>query len=60
MSILRCFEVVSSLKIISFKSELIGIRIEDQAISKLADVLGCKVGSFPTSYLSLPLCLGTV
>lgn len=55
MSILRHFEVVSSLKIIFFESELIGIiRVEDQAISKLADVLGCKVGSFPTSYLSSP------
>lgn len=40
-AILLCFEVVSSWKINFFKSQLIGIRVEDQAISKLADVFGC-------------------
>ena len=38
---LLCFEVVSSWKINFFKSQLIGIRVEDQAISKLADVFSC-------------------
>lgn len=37
--------------------------MDDEAISKLEEVLVCKVGSFdafPTSNLGLPLCLGSV
>ena len=57
-AILFCFEAVSRLKINFLKTELIGIRFEDSALCQLADVLGCKVGTFPVKFLGLPLCLG--
>lgn len=52
-----CFEAVSGLKISFFKSMPIGIRVGDSHLHQYAGVLGCKVGSFPTLYLGLPLCL---
>ena len=55
---LICFEAVSRLKINFFKSELIGIRVMDLVLRQLAEVLGCRVGSFPVKCLGLPLCLG--
>ena len=57
-AILICFETVSGLKINFFKSKLIGIKVEESLISHLARILGCKVGSFPATYLGLPLCRG--
>lgn len=41
-----------------FKSEVIGVCTNDIQMGKLANVIGCKIGSLPTSCLSLPLCLG--
>ena len=46
-AILICFEAVSGLEINFFKSELIGIRVEESLIRKFAKILGCKVGTFP-------------
>lgn len=43
-----CFKLVSSLKINVQKSELIHIE-------EVKEVVGCKVGILPASYLSLPL-----
>ena len=48
------FEALSSLKINLNKSEIIPIGPVDNA-EELATELGCKTGSFPTSYLGLPL-----
>lgn len=59
-SILLGFEVVSGLKVNFFKSELIGIRMEDSMLSKYAEILGCRVADLPASYLGLPLCVGSV
>ena len=58
-AILICFEAVSGLKINFFRSELIGVRVGEAFLYKYADLFGCKVGSFPASYLELPLCLGS-
>ena len=57
---LLCFEAVSGLKDNFFKSELIGIRMEKSQLHKYADISRCTVGDLPTSYLGLPLCVGSV
>eukprot|EP00268_Persea_americana_P013886 TRINITY_DN16150_c0_g1_i1.p1 TRINITY_DN16150_c0_g1~~TRINITY_DN16150_c0_g1_i1.p1 ORF type:complete len:125 (+),score=16.77 TRINITY_DN16150_c0_g1_i1:1730-2104(+) len=54
-----CFEAVSGLKANFFKSELIGIRSKKSMFLKYADILSCMMGDPPTSYLGLPLCLGS-
>ena len=48
------FEALSGLKINLNKSEIIPIGTVDN-VEELASELGCKVGSFPTSYLGLTL-----
>ena len=57
---LVCFAAVSGLKINFFKSELIGMRVEDALLTHYADILGCKVGHLSSSYLELLLCPGSV
>lgn len=57
-AVLWRFEVVLGLRANFHKSEPLGIRVEEESISLFAKILGCKVGSFPTSYLCLPLCIG--
>ena len=52
--LLMRFEALSDLKINLEKSELIPMgRVSN--VDPFADELGCKVGSLPTTYLSLPL-----
>ena len=52
--LLMWFEALSGLKINLEKSELIPVgRVSN--VDSLADELGCKVGSLPTTYLGLPL-----
>ena len=51
---LMWFEAVSGLKINLNKSEIIPLRRVDN-VESLAVELGCRVGSLPTRYLSLPL-----
>lgn len=34
---------------VNFKSELLGMRVEDQLNIRFTDILGHKVGSFPTT-----------
>ena len=48
------FEALSRLKMNLNKSEIIPIGTVDN-VEELSSELGCKVGSFPTSYLGLPL-----
>lgn len=52
--ILRCFEVVSGLKINLAKSGIYSVG-ENCDIVSLAWLLGCIIGSLPASYLGLPL-----
>ncbi|XP_059664285.1 uncharacterized protein LOC132310063 [Cornus florida] len=55
---LRCiliwFQVVSGLKVNVGKSVLVPVG-EVPEIETFADILGCRTGSFPISYLGLPL-----
>ncbi|RVW12507.1 hypothetical protein CK203_082433 [Vitis vinifera] len=48
------FEAISRLKVNLSKSEAIPVG-EGVPMETLAPVLGCKIGSLPTSYLGLPL-----
>ena len=52
--ILMWFEAMSGLKINLAKSEIIPIGPVNNLV-ELASELGCNIGSFPTSYLGLPL-----
>ena len=55
-----CFEAVSGLKVNFCKSEVIGLRTEEPLLFKVSDIMGCKTGDLPTSYLGMPLCPGRV
>ena len=60
VAILRCFEAISGLRINFSKSSILKVSIEDTSLHHYATILGCKVDSFPSTYLGLPLCLDTV
>lgn len=49
---------VSGLKMNFHKSVLAGILVEDHLLGRVALILGCQVGTFPLSYLGLPLSGG--
>lgn len=53
--ILESFCLISGLKINKAKCSLVGINSENPNVERLAEVLGCGVGSWPLSYLGLPL-----
>ena len=54
-STLICFEAVSGLNIKFCKSELIGIRVEEDLVHHYSKILGCKVGHLPTFLYGPPL-----
>ena len=53
--VLSCFEQVSGMKINYSKSELIPIGMDVKESTPFAEVLGCRMGSFPIKYLGIPL-----
>ena len=53
--ILRCFEISFGLRINLSKSMLVGIGTSNDEVKLLALKLLCKAGSFPFSYLGLPI-----
>ena len=53
--ILRCFELISGLKINFSKSVIAGVNIPVAEINEIAGILKCKAGDFPLTYLGLPL-----
>ncbi|CAN1270601.1 Putative ribonuclease H protein At1g65750 [Linum perenne] len=54
LAILICFEAVTGLKVNVHKSVMYTIGEVDDG-EGLAKILGCSLGSFPTTYLGLPL-----
>ena len=52
--ILIWFEAVSGLRVNLSKSSILPVGQVDN-IQLLAGILGCSIGSFPSSYLGLPL-----
>lgn len=53
--LLRWFQHMSGLKINFEKSMLCGVKVQDQTVQDLANILGCKEGKLPMKYLGLPL-----
>ncbi|CAL5411220.1 unnamed protein product [Camellia sinensis] len=53
--ILRCFEVLSGLKINYHKSVVCGVGLPDEASKEFADKFNCLHQSLPLKYLGLPL-----
>ncbi|KAL4586081.1 hypothetical protein LXL04_010712 [Taraxacum kok-saghyz] len=53
--ILRCFYLASGLKVNLNKSKVFGVGVEDEEIADLAGILNCDSGTFPFTYLGLPL-----
>ena len=43
------------LKINTSKTILLGLGIEEQFVTSLANSMGCEVGLWPTTYLGMPL-----
>ncbi|XP_028118943.1 uncharacterized protein LOC114316485 [Camellia sinensis] len=52
--VLRCFEIMSGLKINFHKSVICGVGVSTEVINEMATVLNCKVKSLPLTYLGLP------
>lgn len=53
--ILRCFELVSGLKINFHKSSICGIGVPESELEEFASRLHCKYRKLPLMYLGLPL-----
>ncbi|XP_035845953.1 uncharacterized protein LOC118492204 [Helianthus annuus] len=55
--LLRWLNLVSGLKVNYHKCKLFGIGVNAEEIERLARVLRCEVGSFPFTYLGIPIGL---
>ena len=55
--ILNIFYIASGLKINIHKSNIFGVGVSNNEIVSMAACTGCKPGSFPFSYLGLPIGL---
>ncbi|XP_071705014.1 uncharacterized protein [Rutidosis leptorrhynchoides] len=55
MKLLKCFELNSGLKVNYNKSNLFGVGVDKDEVIEMTDVFGCKMGSFPMTYLGLPI-----
>ncbi|CAL5392116.1 unnamed protein product [Camellia sinensis] len=53
--ILRCFELISGLKINYHKSVVCGVGVKEDILVELTGKLNCKAGSLPLNYLGIPL-----
>ena len=53
--ILLCFEIISGLKINFLKSEVIVLGASPQEQARVANLLNCKTGFFPFTYLGFPI-----
>nr|KYP48496.1 Putative ribonuclease H protein At1g65750 family [Cajanus cajan] len=52
-AVLRCFELISGLKINFHKSCLMGLNVDNNFMHMASSFLNCKVGAFPFCYLGL-------
>ena len=52
--LLLCFQAVTGLKVYVLKSEMVPVG-EVHNVHALAEILGCRIGSLPMSYLNMPL-----
>ncbi|GJZ21486.1 putative RNA-directed DNA polymerase, eukaryota, reverse transcriptase zinc-binding domain protein [Tanacetum coccineum] len=51
--LLRCFYMVSGLKINVHKSKLLGVNVPDEEVSNMALVIGCGIAMLPMMYLGV-------
>ncbi|XP_058076385.1 uncharacterized protein LOC131224966 [Magnolia sinica] len=56
---LRCFEAVSGLSINMSKFKLFRIHLSVEEVNKFSNILGCPSVTFPSSYVGLPLVVGS-
>lgn len=54
-AVMRIFEIVSGLKVNFAKSRLIGVNVDEEWLSHMADLLNCGKGQIPFKYLGLPV-----
>ncbi|XP_038717989.1 uncharacterized protein LOC120011040 [Tripterygium wilfordii] len=52
--VLRCFELISGLKVNYHKSSLVGIGVQADRVTRVADLLQCQT-ELPMKYLGMPL-----
>ena len=55
IGLLRCFYVISGLKINVSKSKILGLGVDVLESRGMAEVLGCGVADLPFSYLGVPV-----
>ncbi|XP_071729052.1 uncharacterized protein [Rutidosis leptorrhynchoides] len=55
LKLLKCFEFASGLNINYNKSNLYGVEVDTSEVEDMARLFGCKVGTFPCTYLGLPI-----
>ncbi|CAL5438187.1 unnamed protein product [Camellia sinensis] len=53
--VLRCFEIMSALKINFHKSVVCGVGVSKELLDSCAAVLNCKTKTLPLKYLGMPL-----
>ncbi|CAL5367336.1 unnamed protein product [Camellia sinensis] len=53
--LLRCFEVLSGLRINYHKSVVCGVGLHDECLNEIASLLNCQVQRLPLKFLGLPL-----
>jgi hypothetical protein len=54
-SLLNCFAQSTGLRVNFQKSQMLRINVSEEEIQRLALTFGCSVGSFPFTYLGLPM-----
>ncbi|GJU26399.1 RNA-directed DNA polymerase, eukaryota, reverse transcriptase zinc-binding domain protein [Tanacetum coccineum] len=54
---LRCFSLISGLKINIYKSHVLGIGVSDDEVTRMANVIGCGAANLLLKYLGVPLLL---
>ncbi|GKU91337.1 hypothetical protein SLEP1_g5224 [Rubroshorea leprosula] len=57
--IMRTFELVSGLKINYNKSQLIGVNVKEEEVSKMSHFLNCNIGELPMKYLGMMIGMST-
>ncbi|EOY13274.1 Uncharacterized protein TCM_031793 [Theobroma cacao] len=53
--VLRCFQLISGLKINFNKSRVIGIGVDNQTWRRGVENIDCRIGEIPFVYLELPI-----
>ncbi|GJT75705.1 putative RNA-directed DNA polymerase, eukaryota, reverse transcriptase zinc-binding domain protein [Tanacetum coccineum] len=55
ISLLRCFFLVSGLRINIHKSVVLGVGVTEEEVSYMANIIGCGASKFPLKYLGVPV-----